>query len=199
MIRPGPELAIYAMWTAWLIGWHIASWWTSKVITRSRVAWFIPFLIVSIIGFSLLLGMFTVHGQPVCQALHCPQWDAGSRANWAFAALSVVGFLFMVWARVHLGKLWSGGVVTREGHHVVDSGPYAIVRHPIYTGLLLAGLGTVLIRGTALSLGGLVVLAISYYLKARLEEKFLRTELGAEAYDSYARRVPMLLPRINNA
>ena len=194
MIRPGPELTVYIMWGAWVLSWHIAALWTAPVTARSRASWVLPFIVASIVGFVLLLGFIRPgHQQP----FHL--WDAGSRANWAFAALSAVGFLFMVWARVHLGKLWSGGMVMREGHRVVDSGPYAIVRHPIYTGLLLAGLGTVLIRGTALSLGGLAVLGVSYYLKARLEEKFLRTELGAEAYDSYARRVPMLLPRINNA
>jgi protein-S-isoprenylcysteine O-methyltransferase Ste14 len=90
--------------------------------------------------------------------------------------------------------LWSGGVTRREGHRVVDTGPYAIVRHPIYTGLMIAMLGTVLVRGTALSLAGFVVLTITYVIKARLEERFLRTELGAEVYDAYARWVPMLLP-----
>ncbi len=194
MIYPDPELAVYIMWGVWILGWHIAALWTAPVTARSRRTWVTPFLLASVAGFALLLG-FTHRGR--VQPFYW--WDAGSRANWVFVALAAVGFLFMVWARVHLGRLWSGGVVTREGHRVVDSGPYAIVRHPIYTGLLIAALGTVLVKGTALSLAGLLVLGVSYYLKARLEEKFLRTELGTEAYDAYARRVPMLVPRINNA
>ncbi len=194
MIRVGPELAIYAMWVAWIIGWHIAALWTAKPVARSGAPWVVPFLIASIVGFFLLLGVFVVHRQPICRLLGCQLWDAGEQANWAFAALAGLGFLFMVWARVHLGKLWSGGITRREGHRVVDTGPYAIVRHPIYTGLFIAILATVLVRGTALSLAGGVILVVSYILKARIEENFLRTELGAEAYDAYARRVPMLLP-----
>jgi protein-S-isoprenylcysteine O-methyltransferase Ste14 len=177
------------MWATWIVGWHMAALWTAPAVARSRTPWVAPFIVASIIGFTLLLGFFHPgHEQP----FHL--WDAGEQANWAFVTLATVGFTFMVWARMHLGKLWSGGVVRREGHRVVDTGPYAIVRHPIYTGLLIAALGTVLIKGTALSLAGLVVLGIAYFLKARIEEKFLRDELGAEAYDAYARRVPMLLP-----
>ena len=195
MIRVGPELAIYAMWVAWIIGWHIAALWTAKPVARSRAPRVVPFLIASIVGFFLLLGVFVVHKQPICRLLGCQLWDAGEQANWAFAALAGLGFLFMVWARVHLGKLWSGGITRREGHRVVDTGPYAIVRHPIYTGLFIAILGTVLVRGTALSLAGARYSHRSASsLKARVEENFLRTELGADAYDAYAPRVPMLLP-----
>jgi protein-S-isoprenylcysteine O-methyltransferase Ste14 len=193
MIRWGPELAIYAMWVAWMVGWNIAAFSTAKSVARSRTPWIVPFLIASIVGFSLLLGVFVVHGKPMC-VFGCRQWDAGENANWAFTALAAIGFLFMVWARVHLGKLWSGGVTRREGHRVVDTGPYAIVRHPIYNGLIIAMLGTVLVRGTALALAGFAVLTMTYVIKARLEERFLRDELGADAYDAYARRVPMLLP-----
>ena len=194
MPHPDPELTVYLMWGVWVLCWHIAALWTAPVVARSRTPWVVPFIVASIVGFVLLLGFFQPgHKQP----FHL--WDAGEQANWAFVSLAALGFTFMVWARVHLGKLWSGGVTRREGHRVVDSGPYAIVRHPIYTGLLIAGLGTVLIKGTALSLAGLGVLTVIYVIKARLEERFLRDELGAEAYDAYARRVPMLFPRINNA
>ena len=81
------------------------------------------------------------------------------------------------------------------GHEVIDRGPYAIVRHPIYTGLIFGILATVCIRATAASVGGATLMMIGIYTKARLEEEFLRAELGAEAYDAYARRVPMLIPR----
>jgi protein-S-isoprenylcysteine O-methyltransferase Ste14 len=85
-------------------------------------------------------------------------------------------------------------VTRKEGHRVVDTGPYAIVRHPIYTGVITAALATMVLRGTQLAIAGAALLAIGYVLKGRLEERFLRAELGAEAYDAYARKTAMLIP-----
>jgi protein-S-isoprenylcysteine O-methyltransferase Ste14 len=85
-------------------------------------------------------------------------------------------------------------VTHKAGHHVIDRGPYAIVRHPIYTGLIVAIAATVCIRASAQTVTGAVLMTIGVYIKARLEEQFLRAELGADAYDAYARRVPMLVP-----
>lgn len=82
----------------------------------------------------------------------------------------------------------------KTGHRVIDTGPYAIVRHPIYAGLILALSMTAAIGGTPLSVAGGLLLIAGITLKARLEERFLREELGPQAYDAYARRVPMLLP-----
>jgi protein-S-isoprenylcysteine O-methyltransferase Ste14 len=77
---------------------------------------------------------------------------------------------------------------------VIDTGPYAIVRHPIYTGILLAVLGTAAAKGTVLGLVGALTITLGVWLKALLEERWLRQELEPEAYDNYRRRVPMLLP-----
>jgi protein-S-isoprenylcysteine O-methyltransferase Ste14 len=113
---------------------------------------------------------------------------------WTLVALAALGFAFTWWARIHLGRLWSATVTRKTDHHVVDTGPYAMVRHPIYTGILAAMLATALVRGTAGSLVGFVLLVAGFYLKARLEESFLEGELAEEAYAAYARRVPMLIP-----
>ena len=80
------------------------------------------------------------------------------------------------------------------GHHVVDSGPYALVRHPIYTGIIIAYFATAIPTGPGAALAGAVAMTVGWYLKARLEERFLRAELGREAYDAYARRTAMLAP-----
>ena len=68
------------------------------------------------------------------------------------------------------------------------------MRHPIYTGILIAALGTALLRASAFALGGFAVISIGLFIKARFEERFLREQLGAPVYDEYARRVPMLVP-----
>jgi protein-S-isoprenylcysteine O-methyltransferase Ste14 len=77
---------------------------------------------------------------------------------------------------------------------VVDTGPYGIVRHPIYTGIIVASAATAALRGTVLSWVGACVMTVGWVIKARMEEQFLREQLGAEAYEAYARRVPMLSP-----
>ena len=105
-----------------------------------------------------------------------------------------MGFAFCWWARIHLGLLWSGRVTKKADHHIVETGPYALVRHPIYTGLLLAIGATMVAKGTLYGVAGAAAIMLSIAMKARLEERFLRNELGSAAYDGYARRVPMLVP-----
>jgi protein-S-isoprenylcysteine O-methyltransferase Ste14 len=109
-------------------------------------------------------------------------------------AAALCGFAFTWWARMHLGQLWSSSVTRKTNHQVVDTGPYALVRHPIYTGVIVATVATAVQRGTALSLTGAALMILGWYVKARLEERFLREQLGPDNYDAYARQVPMLVP-----
>src|SRR5262249_978786 len=118
----------------------------------------------------------------------------GPGVGWSMAVLAVLGFLFTWWARIFLGRLWSGTVTRKEQHHLVDTGPYALVRHPIYTGIITATLATAMLRGTAFAFLGFALMTLRWCIKARLEENFLREQLGPEKYDAYARRVPMLVP-----
>jgi protein-S-isoprenylcysteine O-methyltransferase Ste14 len=123
-----------------------------------------------------------------------PIWLLNEDARWFMALLTAAGLAFCWWARLHLGRLWSASVTRKEGHHIIDTGPYAFVRHPIYTGIILASFATAVERGTAIALAGAAIMTIGWYMKARIEERFLRQELGAAAYDSYAGRVAMLVP-----
>ena len=77
---------------------------------------------------------------------------------------------------------------------MIDSGPYAFVRHPIYTGLIIALLATAATEATLVALLGAVLIALGLWVKARAEERFLLSEFAPEAYESYRRRVPMLVP-----
>ena len=109
-------------------------------------------------------------------------------------AIVVIAFGFCWWARIELGPLWSSRITRRTHHRIVDSGPFALVRHPTYIGIILASLATAAVRGTPAAFLGVVLMAFGLYLKARVEEQFLREELGTDAYAAYAQRVPMLLP-----
>jgi protein-S-isoprenylcysteine O-methyltransferase Ste14 len=109
--------------------------------------------------------------------------------------LTALGMLFSIWARVSLGRNWSGRVVLKHGQELVSTGPYALVRHPIYTGLLVALTGTAVYDGRWRALLGLAFFAIGFWLKARTEENLLEREFGEE-YRSYRGRTRMLIPSL---
>jgi protein-S-isoprenylcysteine O-methyltransferase Ste14 len=109
------------------------------------------------------------------------------------AALTFAGLAFAVWARVWLAGEWSGSVTLKHGHELVVSGPYQWVRHPIYTGLLLALVGTALAVGEWRGLLAVALAAAALWRKLRLEEAVMRKEFG-DAYVGYARRVRALIP-----
>lgn len=175
--------------------------WTNSTVKRPALSWRSIYRIPEVLGFVLLLGLAAgsrhaadgnhigVFDPPALRI-----WTISPETGWAMAGLVAVGFLFAWWARFHLGRLWSGTVTRKQDHHVVDSGPYAIVRHPIYTGLLIAAFATAIDRGTSVALAGAVMLLVAFWIKARLEEQFLRSELGAQAYDAYAHKTAMLIP-----
>jgi protein-S-isoprenylcysteine O-methyltransferase Ste14 len=109
------------------------------------------------------------------------------------AALLVLATGFTVWARVALGTMWSSSPVAKEGHVLRTHGPYAVTRHPIYTGIL----GMLLATAIALRFGAwlyVVALVIVFFeLRIQAEEQLLK-EAFPRAYEDYRRRVPQLIP-----
>jgi protein-S-isoprenylcysteine O-methyltransferase Ste14 len=95
---------------------------------------------------------------------------------------------------VSLGPLWSGNVARKDDHRVIDTGPYGIVRHPIYTGILVAVFATCAAKGTVWGIAGAAIIALGLWMKARLEEDWLSRELDPGSYHAYRRRVSMLVP-----
>jgi protein-S-isoprenylcysteine O-methyltransferase Ste14 len=120
-------------------------------------------------------------------------WPHSLTAYWIGLALLVAGLAFACWARVHLGRNWSGSVTVKEGHELIRSGPYAYVRHPIYTGLITAVLGTAIVSGTVRAALGLVIITVSLLRKLRTEEGFMRETFPGE-YQRYSADVPALIP-----
>jgi protein-S-isoprenylcysteine O-methyltransferase Ste14 len=112
---------------------------------------------------------------------------------WIGIALTASVILFTVWARVHLGRNWSGTVTIKEGHELITTGPYAWVRHPIYSGLLLAFLGSGIARGDWRGVLAFALASAALWRKLRFEERWMREQFG-EAYESYSRRVAALVP-----
>jgi protein-S-isoprenylcysteine O-methyltransferase Ste14 len=197
-----PERAIAMAWAVWVVSWFLAAGWSRKTVKRAGQRAERLHLWVTLAGFVMILWTRDNPADPSRE-----QWAFGGRGydllklwvtppdvGWLLFGLTVLGFLFCWWARLHLGRLWSGTVTRKADHHIVDTGPYRLVRHPIYTGLILAAAATALEKGSYVAMAGAALVALGFWIKARLEERFLRAELGAEAYDGYAARTPMLIP-----
>jgi protein-S-isoprenylcysteine O-methyltransferase Ste14 len=114
--------------------------------------------------------------------------------GWAGIALTWVGVALAIWARYCLGEYWSARVTLKEGHQLIRTGPYAFVRHPIYTGMLLASTGTALVAGESRGILAIVLLLAAHSRKAAREEALLTTEFG-EKYAAYQRSTGFLFPR----
>ena len=107
----------------------------------------------------------------------------------------LMGVAFSVWARLMLGGNWSNRVTVKENHTLVRTGPYRIVRHPIYSGILLGMLGSALQRGGIRCFVGVLICGFSFWLKTRAEERFMVQSFG-EQYLQYRHRVKALAPFI---
>jgi protein-S-isoprenylcysteine O-methyltransferase Ste14 len=113
----------------------------------------------------------------------------------AGAGICVAGVAFAIWARKFLGDNWSAEVTLKQGHKLIQSGPYQFVRHPIYTGFEIAFLGTVITIGQLKGFVGLGILFTNHFYKTMMEEKILREQFR-EQYLDYAKRVRRLIPFI---
>ena len=184
-----PETATRTMWLAWWASWLLAAAWSDRAVKRPSTPLHSVYRLLAGLGIVLLFGMY-----PHARRAEMILWRAPVALAWAMVPAALAGLLFAWWARLHLGRLWSSGVSRKADHHVVSTGPYGLVRHPIYTGIIFASAATAAIRGTALAWLGACVMTTGWVIKARLEEEFLREELGADTYGEYARRVPMLSP-----
>jgi protein-S-isoprenylcysteine O-methyltransferase Ste14 len=109
------------------------------------------------------------------------------------SALTLLGLAFATWAQVHLGPNWSGIIGTRDRHRLIRTGPYALVRHPMYSGILVAIVGTAISIGELRALLGAALAIVAYIRKIRIEEPWLLARFGS-AYTDYRRDVSALVP-----
>jgi protein-S-isoprenylcysteine O-methyltransferase Ste14 len=116
----------------------------------------------------------------------------GVAGQWAGVGLVLIGFGFALWARVHLGRNWGTPMSLRQGHELVTSGPYTYVRHPIYSGIMLATIGSALAVGLVW-LAPFVLSLVYFLVSARTEETMMRAQFP-DAYPIYRRRTKMLIP-----
>jgi protein-S-isoprenylcysteine O-methyltransferase Ste14 len=171
-----------ALWIAWLVYWILAARSAAPGASFERRASRFLHLGAALISLAALL-LRPVHvglpGEGVVDA-------AGDVATG-------LGLAFAIWARIHLGQCWSGRVEVKHGHRVVRTGPYALVRHPIYAGILMAIAGSAMVAGELTAFLAVVLMTVAYLRKVRMEEAVLLQSFGPE-YEGYRREVKALVP-----
>jgi protein-S-isoprenylcysteine O-methyltransferase Ste14 len=191
-----PLTATFLLWTGWVISWGVAALWARRTEARAPAIGQIANRIPTAIGGLLL---FFGSGVWFGARFHpkwggAPLWSAPDWLGWLLTGLCAAGLAFAWWARLTLGDLWSGTIARKEGHRIIDTGPYGLVRHPIYTGIIFAAFAFAAQFGALANLIGAGLLAFGFWMRARLEEQFLGAALGEAAYADYRRRTPMLIP-----
>jgi protein-S-isoprenylcysteine O-methyltransferase Ste14 len=186
------NMLIPSMWLAWVIFWWGLSHTVKPTERRETVASRLSYTVPLVLGFALLWSRNPPI--PPFGERFLPEDDGYIWAGIG-AALVLAGLLFTVWARIHLGKNWSGVITIKEGHELIASGPYSVVRHPIYTGLLLAAFGQAVSEGQWVRLIAVGIIFAGFWRKLKIEERWMRQQFGS-AYETYSQRVSALIPFI---
>jgi protein-S-isoprenylcysteine O-methyltransferase Ste14 len=181
---------IVALWIVWLVVWTTAAFFVKR--TRRREP-FGPMLLerVPVVAGTLVL----IGSHRLAPAL--TQRFIVETPGIAFAALVMVvaGMTFAYWARAHLGRNWSGQVMVKENHTLITSGPYRWVRHPIYSGMTMALVGTALASGAPYGFLGLALILFGFLVRVGQEEALMRETFPAD-YPEYSRRTARLIPGV---
>lgn len=177
-----------AAWMAWCAYWGLAAF-TAKPAGRtesmaSRLSHDVPLILAVLLLFwpQVAGPILTRHFLPLSRTLF-----------WIGAIFLLGGLGFSSAARIYLGGNWSSTVTVKQDHTLTRTGPYRLVRHPIYTGLLLAILGGAIARGEWRDLVALALILIAFLRKIQIEERFMLQQFG-DAYTRYRQEVAALIP-----
>lgn len=182
-------LAIDILWLIFVVYWIVAARKVNPMRRREPAAQRILYILA--IAALLLFAYRGAHfGSMNRRFLPLSDWLAA-----VGLALTAAGIAFAIWARNHIGRFWSASVSIREGHQLIRTGPYARIRHPIYTGILIAVAGSAIALGTYPALAAFVIVLAGLSYKARREEALLSREFGA-AFDEHRRATGFFLPRL---
>ena len=176
------------VWIAFLVYWNI------KAVGAKATQRLEPLVsrILRLVAFLIAIVLLSVPRLPL-PWLYVHLWPSGIWAFWLGAAVTVAGLLFAVWAREHLGRNWSRSVTIKQGHELITTGPYAVVRHPIYTGILTGFLGMAIAVSEVRGFIAFAIMFLALWVKFRMEEKWMRSQFG-ETYAAYSRKTAALVP-----
>ena len=183
-----PLSIISDCWIVFAVIWMIAAFWTKQSIYQERGRNLLRYSI------PLLIGVYLIFKGPrLSDPLSLRVIPRIDVLAWTGVLLCVGGLLFCILARFTLGRNRSGIVTFKGGHELITRGPYAIVRHPIYTGILMMIFGTVIVFGHIAGIIALPLVFWALWIKLRYEEK-LMLEKFPDDYAAYSRRVKRLVP-----
>jgi protein-S-isoprenylcysteine O-methyltransferase len=182
------ELILCIIWISFFVYWFISAWKNQSPFKRRQSRG-------SLLSYMVVLIVIWVLFARLVSPTLMFERILPDTAFFVLTGLLVTcaGLGFAVQARVHLGKFWSGRPSIRIDHKIIRTGPYRVVRHPIYTGLLLGMTGTAIALGYFWAICTIFLLLVVFIMKIRLEEKFLEEEFGEE-YVSYKHEVKALIP-----
>ncbi len=176
------------VWIAFLIYWQIKAT-DTKATQRLEPA---ASRIFRVLTFLMAIVLLSIPRIPL-PWLYVYLWPSGYWPFWLGAALTVAGLVFAVWAREHLGRNWSRSVTIKQGHELITTGPYGVVRHPIYTGILTGFLGMAIAISQVRGFIAFVLVFLALWTKLRREEQWMRSQFG-ETYAAYAHQTAALVP-----
>ena len=175
-------------WILFAVIWLVAAFWTKRSVYQQSRVQRLGYVIPILIG-----GYLVFKGHRLSDPLDLrviPHVDA---LAWTGVVLCIAGLAFCIWARFTLGRNWSGVVTLKGGHELIVHGPYALVRHPIYTGLLTMFVATVIVVGHVAGIVAAPFVFVSIWIKLRHEEKLMLKQFPKE-YAAYEQRVKRLIP-----
>src|SRR6266404_2505290 len=182
---------ISVLWTGFFLVWLLAWLWTKR--TQERV----PFGSRLLYGIPVFIGSYLMFSENAPFGwLQSRLMPKNHSTEILALSLTAAGIALAIWARFYLGQNWSSAVSIKVGHQLIRSGPYRWVRHPIYSGILLAMVGTALARGKPVGLLAITLFWLGFLIKSRMEEQFMRKTFGKE-YEQYSRTTGALIPRLH--
>jgi protein-S-isoprenylcysteine O-methyltransferase Ste14 len=196
-MRGGMTMNGHELWYETTTMWMVFSIYFAISVHRLAVKRKVSVPVASLERCGLLLGMLLVFFPKTHLSFLAGRFSNSRVVATVGLCVVVAGLAFATWARDVLGRNWSAGAVIQVHHELVTAGPYAYVRHPLYTGLIVALAGTALVSGEYGALLGWVLLTSVFRMKARREERLLEGEFGS-GYAAYCRRTGRLLPRFEH-
>jgi protein-S-isoprenylcysteine O-methyltransferase Ste14 len=183
----GPDMGVIQVaWGVFLVTWLVLAFRTKRTVARpQRLGRFVVVFVIDAVALTV--------GRVAGVNWYRRAWIVHSTMSVTATTLVVLGLAFTVWARLTIGTNWSGTVALKENHELIVKGPYRLVRHPIYSGLLAMGVGTVLIYAEPIGLLWFFAAAAVFVMRIPAEEK-LMTETFPDQYPEYRRRVKAIIP-----
>ena len=180
------------LWAAFVLSWLVLALFNKKASRTPRgAAWAVRLIVLAAVLGVMTRRQHAAAGLVVSMS-RTLSLHPGPIGQWVGVGLCAAGFGLAFWARIYIGRNWGMPMSLRQGHELVTSGPYAYIRHPIYSGLMLAMIGSALTVGVLWLL--LFVLYFAYFIfSARTEEKMMLARFP-DAYPTYQRRTKMLIP-----